>query len=185
MRPGWRISTLALGAAVGVTSPSHALEPYQMVRSMQLIQDRVANGDHAAMPMQHRLLGMIDRRLREAEPSEFEDRRNLEALFVYAMSGGNPTTLDVVLSRLRPGTQQDAALARAIGFYLRGDVGNSINALKEIDPKIYPLESGPFIALVKGSVMVADRPDLAADLFDYARLQSPGTLVEEAALRRS
>ena len=37
-----------------------------MVRSLQLVQDRIASGDDAALPMQRKLLEMIDKRLREA-----------------------------------------------------------------------------------------------------------------------
>ncbi len=32
------------------------LPPYQMVRSLQLVQDRIAAGDHAALPIQRKLL---------------------------------------------------------------------------------------------------------------------------------
>ena len=53
-----------------------ALEPYQMVRSLQLVQDRIAVGDHAALPMQRKLLEMIDERLRSASSHDFVDQRN-------------------------------------------------------------------------------------------------------------
>ena len=45
-----------------------------MVRSLQLVQDRIAGGDHAALPMQRKLLEMIDAALRAAEPDDFERR---------------------------------------------------------------------------------------------------------------
>jgi chemotaxis protein MotC len=41
-------------SAMALPCPSHAaetLEPYQLVRSLQLVQDRIASGDHAALPM--------------------------------------------------------------------------------------------------------------------------------------
>ena len=38
------------------------LQPFQMVRSLELVQDRIAGGDHAALPMQRKLLEMIDAR---------------------------------------------------------------------------------------------------------------------------
>lgn len=164
---------------------ARALEPYQMVRSMQLIQDRIANGDHAAMPMQMRLLGMIDRRFRESDPAEFDDNRNMQALFVYAMSGGNPATIDIVFARLGPGVQQDAAMVRGVGQYLRGDLAGAMQTLRPLDPTSMGSSAAPFLALVKGSVFAAEEPALAVSMFDKARLMSPGTLVEEAALRRS
>src|SRR5690606_40969681 len=42
-----------------------------------------------------------------------------------------------------------------------------------------------FVALVKGSLAAKEHPAQALRLLDEARLLSPGTLVEEAALRRS
>jgi len=64
-----RRKTLLCGLAalvlVAVATPGRAaetLQPYQMVRSLQLVQDRIAAGDHAALPMQAKLLEMIDAR---------------------------------------------------------------------------------------------------------------------------
>ena len=48
-----------------------------------------------------------------------------------------------------------------------------------------PSDLGAFLALVKGSLLATDEPAAALELLDEARLLSPGTLVEEAALRRS
>jgi chemotaxis protein MotC len=44
---------------------------------------------------------------------------------------------------------------------------------------------GPYLSLVGGNVMVARSPADALKLYDQARLNAPGTIVEEAALRRS
>jgi chemotaxis protein MotC len=49
----------------------------------------------------------------------------------------------------------------------------------------YTPELGAYLALVKASVLSDEKPQQAVRLLDQARLLSPGTLVEEAALRRS
>ncbi len=49
------------------------LEPYQIVRSLELVQDRLAGGDHASQPMQRKLLEMIDQRFATKEGSRFEN----------------------------------------------------------------------------------------------------------------
>jgi chemotaxis protein MotC len=160
------------------------LEPYQMVRSLQLVQDRIAGGDHAALPMQRKLLEMIDQRFREANSEDFTDERNYEALLLYAMSGGNPTTMDVLLAKLHL-DETDRALGTGILGYLRGDLPAARAALASVDPWTLTPELGAFFALVKGSIIVSEEPKPALQLFDEARLLSPGTLVEEAALRRT
>jgi chemotaxis protein MotC len=191
MRPARRIGrpVLAALASVGLSGVALAedgtqLEPYQMVRSLQLVQDRIASGDDAALPMQRKLLEMIDKRLREAGSHDFVDERNYQAMLVYAMSGGNPATIDTLLGKLHL-DETDRALGTGILGYLRGDPLVSREALATVDPLTQPPELGAFLALVKGSITAAEDPKAARAMFDEARLLSPGTLVEEAALRRS
>ncbi len=100
------------------------MQPYQMVRSLQLVQDRIASGDHAALPMQNKLLEMIDARLRDAGKEDFADKRNFRAMLVYAMSGGNPATIEAVLLRLNL-EQTDAKLAEGVLDYLQGRQGEA------------------------------------------------------------
>lgn len=59
-----------------------------MLRSLQFVQDSVVRGDHSAADMQRFLLTRIDKRLRTAAPSDFEDPRNVDAALIYTMSGG-------------------------------------------------------------------------------------------------
>ncbi|MBZ9809860.1 chemotaxis protein MotC [Mesorhizobium sp. BR1-1-9] len=160
------------------------LQPYQLVRSLQLIQDRIAVGDHAALPMQSKLLEMIDTRLREADKDDFKDPKNFRALLVYGMSGGNPVTVEAAVSRAAADAR-DLALARGVIDYLNGRPGEAIEALKPVDPMAEPSDLGAFLALVKGSLLAGDQPAAALVLLDEAKLLGPGTLVEEAALRRS
>ncbi len=161
-----------------------ALQPYQLVRSLQLIQDRIAGGDHAALPMQAKLLEMTDDRLRIANAEDFKDPKNFRALLVYGMSGGNPVTVEAAASRATT-DPQSLAIAKGVVAYLNGRPAEAIEILKPIDPMSVPADLGAFLALVKGSLLATDEPTAALTLLDEARLLSPGTLVEEAALRRS
>ncbi|TPK77677.1 chemotaxis protein MotC [Mesorhizobium sp. B2-4-18] len=160
------------------------LQPYQLVRSLQLVQDRIAAGDHAAMPMQAKLLEMTDARLRAADAEDFKDPKNFRALLVYGMSGGNPVTVEAAVSRAAS-DPRNLAMAKGVIDYLNGRPGEAIEALRPIDPMTLPGDLGAFLALVKGSLLATDQPAAALTLLDEAKLLSPGTLVEEAALRRS
>jgi chemotaxis protein MotC len=160
------------------------LQPYQMVRSLQHVQDRVAAGDQAALPIQRRLLELLDKRLRNASAAELMQPANLQSMLVYAMSGGNPATLKSILLRLHLG-EKDSLIATAILGYLNGATRNAAAALDTIEPMQEPRETGAFLALLKGSLVSLEDPKSALNLMDQARLLSPGTLVEEAALRRS
>jgi chemotaxis protein MotC len=182
----WRFigAGLCIAALSSAASGEEGLQPYQLVRSLQLVQDRIASGDHAALPMQGKLLEITDQRLRSASAQDFKESRNFHALLVYGMSGGNPVTLEVAISRLDLG-KQDQAIARGVIAYLQGDPGGALQALKSVDPLSLPRDLGTFVALIKGSLLAREDPKTALILLDQARLLSPGTLVEEAALRRS
>src|SRR5262249_36436856 len=100
------------------------------------------------------------------------------------MSGGNPDTMGALLGKLHL-EETDRSLGTGILGYLKGDVPTARVALQPVDPRALPPELGAFFALVKGSVIASEDPNAALTMFDDARLLSPGTLVEEAALRRT
>ncbi len=180
---GLGLGLVAVGLWAGGAAASATLQPFQMIRSLQLVQDRIANGDHAALPMQRKLLEMTDQRMRTASPEDFADSRNLSALFVYAMSGGNPVTVELALSKLAP-DHPARPLAEAVMAYLGGNFQAAKTALADVEPRAADAH-GPFVALVRGTVLANDDPDAALASLDDARLLAPGTLVEEAALRRA
>lgn len=161
-----------------------ALQPYQMVRSLQLLQDQLAGGDHAALPMQKKLLELIDQRLRKADEAVFAEKRNVRAVLIYGMSGGNPATLAEFM-RNASISDENRTVLKGVLAYLHGNTQSAQAQLGDIDPKALPPELGAFLALVKGSVTAGSDPSAALKQLDLARLLSPGTLIEEAAIRRS
>ena len=183
----WRLALAGLALLAGAApalSEAKQLQPFQMVRALQLVQDRVADGDLAALPIQRKLLEMIDQRLRSATDEEMIQPQEFRALLIYSMSGGNPTTLETLMRRLRL-SEDDARKCIGILSYLKGGTKAAATALEKVEPLKEKPELGAFLALVKGSVLVQEKPEDALKFLDQARLISPGTLVEEAALRRS
>ena len=160
------------------------LAPYKMIRSLQYVQDTVAMGDHSAMEMQRFLLTTIDERLRTADSAIFDDPRNVDAALVYAMSGGNPDTLELLIKKDVAG-HFDSRLTDALRAYLGGQGSQSVKSLAEILPEYKRSRVGPYLALVSANSVIRKDPALALTYFDWARLVAPGTIVEEAALRRS
>lgn len=177
-------SVASVLAASNVSAELAPLEPYQMVRSLQLVQDRIADGDHAAIPMQRKLIELIDERLRSTNSADYDDKRNYRALLIYAMSGGNPRTVEAIVRGLSP-EGEDAQLSAGILHYLRGNPGEATTSLKDVDPRNVASEVSAFLALVKGSIAANDDPEQSLVFLDLARVMGPGTLIEEAALRRS
>lgn len=172
------LSALAMNPAI------EGLEPYKLMRSLQFVQDAVVRGDHSAMEMQRFLLGVIDSRLRQAEQRVFDDPRNVDAALIYAMSGGNPETLEILALRDKFGNF-DNEITTVLRAYLNGHASKTQTELAEVVELYRDTAIGPYLTLVSANVTAAQNDTDALELFDWARLTAPGTLVEEAALRRS
>lgn len=176
--------TVLLAQAVGAQQQAESLEPYQMLRSLQFVQDTVVMGDHSAAEMQRFMLSTLDKRLRTINPSAFDDPRNVDAALIYAMSGGNPATLEFLVAKDVSGNF-DTRVADALRKYLSGKGMLAANSLAKMVPEYRNQRIGPYLALVAGNVTVTKSPTEAMQFYDWARLTAPGTIVEEAALRRS
>lgn len=160
------------------------LAPYMMLRSLQFVQDSVVLGDHSAGEMQSFMIDTIDKRLRTANRAVFDDPRNVDAALIYAMSGGNPQTLEYLASRDLSGNF-DSRVADDLRKYLNGKGVLVAKSLGEMAVEYRDEKIGPYLSLVHGNVAVAQDPEAALVSYDWARLTAPGTIVEEAALRRS
>lgn len=171
-------------AGLEIGEQMESLEPYKLVRSLQFVQDAVVQGDHSAMEMQRFLIGVIDSRLRQADQKVFDDPRNVDAALIYAMSGGNPATLDILAIKDKFGNF-DNEVTTVLRAYLNGRAAKTQTELTEVVEIYRDTEIGPYITLVAANVTAALNDSGALELFDWARLTAPGTLVEEAALRRS
>ena len=152
-------------------------------RTLERIQDATASGDYSAVELQSKLIIQMETDLRTAKQSELQDDRSLRAVAVYLFSGGNP---DIAENRLAPlkiepakKTLLDGALA-----YARGDKANAIKFLTDIDLASLPANLAGRVALVKAILTSAEDLKSALLLLSAARSFMPGTLVEEAALRR-
>ncbi|MDH6266457.1 chemotaxis protein MotC [Rhizobium sp. SG_E_25_P2] len=180
------VSLLALAAAARAedAAPVDAAEPYKLVRSLQNIQDQVISGDISALDMQRFLLEEIDRRLREADASVFDDTRNVDAALIYAMSGGNPSTLDLLAQRDVSGNF-DNRITSILRRYLNGRGAGAVKQLKEVVPEYRYTTIGPYLQLIGANAMMETDKETALKYFDWARLEAPGTIIEEAALRRA
>ena len=151
---------LAFGAALPAAAGDEpaALEPYQIVRSLELVQDRLAGGDHAAQPMQRRLLEMIDSRFATKEGSHFENEPNRRALLIYAMSGGNPVTVEAALARLGK-DDPSRKLGESILFYVNGKPKEALDAFASVDPRAHTADIAMYLALVLSLIHIPSPRD--------------------------
>ena len=157
-------------------------EPYLLVRSMRMLQDQVASGKPEALPMLNRVLGHIAEQLQAAKPEVWSKPANVYAIFIYLLNGGNPEVVRTILTSANLG-QVDPKLVAGSLAYADGDTLRIIENFQELPPNV-PIELVASIYLVTATQLAGIDAGTALKRLDYIRLNAPGTLLEEAALRR-
>ncbi len=157
--------------------------PYASIRSLQILQEQVAHGNGAAQAAQPKLMVHIAERFTDADPDAWKDPRNARAAIIFLLTGGNPSVIRSIMAKASMPLDLDRVLKGALA-YAEGNDDVARDLLADIDPKTLPPMLGGQMALVVASLLPEKDEAKAVKLLDTARLMVPGTLVEEAALRR-
>lgn len=163
-----------------------AIEPHpisDLIDELQQTQLRMANGDKSAYARQSERLRAIGEAIASAKPEVWKSRSEIEAAAAYVLSGGSPRAITQLLERGVTPKDGDALLRGALA-YAAGRVRDAEALLAPIDPKTVSLRLGGQLAYAKSVLATSSDPDEAIRYLDLARLLAPGSLVEEAALRR-
>lgn len=161
-----------------------ALAPYAVVRALQKLQDQVAHGSTAARDAQARMLGHVAEVFAAADPSVWKQSRNAGAAALYLFSAGRAAAVRAVLERHPDFTPEGDRLVKGALAYAEGQDDVARALLGSLDPKNMPASLGGHLALVMATLLADKDPARADAMLDTARLLVPGSLVEEAALRR-
>ncbi len=175
---------VSLLLAAGHAEAQSDLPPAKILRSLQFVQDSVVMGDHSARDMQKFLLSAFDTTLRTSDMSVFSDTKNADAALIYIMSGGNPATLNYLVAKDVQG-YFDSRVVNVLQKYLSGRGGLVDKVVSDLIPEYRNNRLGPYLMLIAGNIAYTKDPAAALPFFDDARLSAPGTIIEEAALRRS
>ncbi len=175
---------LFLTFAIRPGGRAEASEPWRYLQALQTLQDRVAQGDRKAYRAQVKLIAYLGREFAAMPDETWKKRLNAEALFVYVLSGGNPSAAEEILKRKVEIALPEGALEGAVAF-VQGRNGEAWKYLQAVDGREMSIAAQAQLALVKASLRAAAEPLVALDLLARVRLLKPGTLMEEAALRRA
>ena len=154
-----------------------------MVEELQKIQVRMATGDKTAYGLQNEKLRAIAAAIAAAKPDVWKKKSETDAAAAYVLGGGQPAVLTRLMESNAAPKSEDALLRGALA-YAAGRGQDAIELLGQIDPRSVSLRLGAQLAYARSVLVTAKSPDQAIELLDLARLLAPGTLVEEAALRR-
>ena len=164
--------------------------PVEWVRTLQLLQDRIATGSLAAHESQPVLIARIEADLLNAAPEVWTDRHNLQAAIVFALSGGGPAILRRLTKQDGPDTPE-TTLARGALAYIDGQEAEASGLLKEFDTAPLPPTLAGAIILTQAALTVAEQigrglAPASADAEASKRAQAqaaanePGSLIPKA-----
>lgn len=176
------IAVFVLVAAAG-GGPAAELQPYQAVRGLQSLQDRIATGDTIAQAAHAKAIGRITRSFVSEKPEAWHDPRNARALIAFLFSGGDAASIERAIPPAAVSRNYELLYDGALAYGL-GDDARARASLSSINPATLPDGLGGHLALVQATLSEAEDKTKALALLDLARLLEPGTLVEEAALRK-
>ncbi|WP_430641455.1 chemotaxis protein [Bradyrhizobium centrolobii] len=174
------LQAIVATGALADPAPSSG-EPYELVRSLQAVQDGIANGDTAAHGNHLALIRQIGEKFLAADASVWSNPQNGQAVVIYLLSGGAP---QVVRKLPRDKLNVDERLFNGALAYVEGRQDEARELLKDFRPRAIPSSMAGQVALVQGALLAHSDASVAIERLDDARLLLPGTLVEEAALRR-
>jgi chemotaxis protein MotC len=175
---------LALPAPALEPATAPSPQPFQLVRTLQSLQNEAASGNRAAHAAQGALLRDMAEPLMRQDAAVWDDARNTRAVVQYVLSGGQPGVLQDLLTRGEP-AGLPPGLAQGALAYVMGDLAQAKTLLMPLDPASLHESLAGHLALVQASLIMRSDQKLALKLLDQARLLAPGSLVEEGALRRT
>ena len=155
----------------------------EMTDELQQIQTRIAHGDNAAYAAQITQLKAIGAAIARAGPETWRNKRQADSLVVYVLSGGSLAEVAPVI-RSDAFLESERALARGAIAYITSHEADALKLLGAIDPDGLDARVAGQVAFARSVLETRRDPKAAVSLLDWARLLSPGGLVEEAALRR-
>jgi chemotaxis protein MotC len=158
-------------------------EPYRLVRTLEIVQDQIAVGNRNAHINQRAVISDIEKKIFDAPDAVWKKPSNARAAVIYGLSGGNPKIFDKLL-KLGPLPCLSETLLKGLSAYGQGLNQAAKSLLIDIDPLSLGERAGAHLALAEAMLVAGDTPNRAIELLDLVRLLAPGTLLEEAALRR-
>lgn len=158
-------------------------DPVELVRTLRAVQDKIVQGSRGAHAAHRKVMAAVADRLMKIEPERWRDPRYLRAGILFTLSGGETRVARHVLGLGDLPAPEERLMKGALA-YAEGRNTEASELIAGVDARTLDSSIAGHVALAQGVLLAKDEPKRAMTHLEMARLLSPGTLVEEAALRR-
>ncbi|MEI9899726.1 MAG: hypothetical protein WDN31_05780 [Hyphomicrobium sp.] len=163
-----------------------AKQPFELVRELQIFQDQSALNAKSARAEQREQrdkIAKVAAQLINFDPKVWADPKNVRAAVIYVLSGGDPRILRNLAASSAVTGVDERLVKGALAYSERRDA-EAAQLLDGVDVESLDRSIGGHVALVRSMLAAKTDQRKAYALLDRARVIAPGTIVEEAALRR-
>jgi chemotaxis protein MotC len=180
------LSGMAIFLAAHLSTLANAgnrLQPHETMRAIEQFQDSLVAGDTDAMKYSIQLMSQFQTDVSATSDEDIVDPKNILSIVVYLLSGGN---FDIIETKLRDAKIEhslEALLAGALAFS-KGDKETASEKLTAIEAEKLPVEVRGRLLLIQAILISEKDSDAALLLLKRASASMPGSIVDEAALRR-
>ncbi len=163
--------------------PQGENQPWRMMRKLQRAQDQIIIGSSDALENYRKMLFDYSTKMLKFQGEIWSHERNLDAVAIYVLVGGNPEAGKIALERSNLGMAEKFPLKAAMAFS-EHNIDEAYRMLSAIEPTVLPPSLAGQFALARAMVTSSIDLDMTTDYLNVARRLAPGTLIEEASLRR-
>ena len=159
-------------------------QPWKLLRAIQRQQDRIVFGEKDAAKAYQILLVQSANWMNNLDDQTWQNERNLNALAAHILIGGKVELGYKALQKTKL-AEEETLLLRAAIAYSEREVAKAHELISTIDHFSLPPSIAGQVALAKAMIYSSSDLVKAASYLKQARLLAPGTLIEEAAIRRA
>jgi chemotaxis protein MotC len=152
------------------------------VRKLQDVQSRLAGGEPASAVAQREALVAIESHISRLVTADVTSSDAMAAA-VYVLSGGKPVVLERLLATKNLPPSLRKLMSGAVD-YVKGDLASASEKLATLDPSQFPPLLGGHLAIAQTRAVEGWSYRQRRDRLRIVTNTLPGTLLEEAALRR-
>lgn len=172
---------LLLAVCPGRTASAETMGPARLARTLVMVQDQIVLGSGAALGSLDELKRRLAMEIGQAQNTVWKDPQQVRALAVHLLNGGSPRPIRLLVdNQVDLGGLRPVILALLAFAERRKDAAEQ---LATIDARSLDAGIAGHFALTQ-AISSSANPELAKPFIALAKLLAPGSIVEEAAVRR-